>query len=79
MMTPRGQSMTPRIQSKQEIKVIPLDRIEVGDVVFCKVKGNYFVHLVTAIKDEQVQIGNNHGHINGWTHRTKVYGRVVDV
>lgn len=34
-----------------------LDKVEVGDIVFCKVK---------AKGDRGVLIGNNHGKINGW-------------
>ena len=44
----------------------------------CKVHGNHYTHLVKA-KDEKrgVQIGNNHGHINGWT--KNVYGKVTKI
>ena len=38
-----------------------------GDIVFCKVKGRYYTHLVRAKGDRGVLIGNNHGKINGWT------------
>lgn len=38
-----------------------------GDIVFCKVKGRYYTHLVKAKGDRGVLIGNNHGRINGWT------------
>lgn len=43
-----------------------LDEVEVGDIVFCKVKGRYYTHLVKAKGDRGVLIGNNHGKINGW-------------
>lgn len=67
----KGNSMTPLFMSGEKhrlIKIDSLDEIEIGDVVFCKVKGNYFTHLVKA-KDEKkgCLIGNNHGKINGWT------------
>lgn len=78
-LNPSGQSMNPRIKSKQTIVLIPVDRVEVGDVVLAKVTGNYYIHLVTAIDGDRIQISNNHGHVNGWTHRTKVFGRVIDV
>ena len=76
---PHGNSMTPIIKSGQLVTVSPckLDDLKKGDVVFCKVKGNYYVHLVTATKDNQVQISNNHGRVNGWT--SHVWGRVIRV
>lgn len=73
-----GNSMTPRIQSGQEVTISPVpkatpEHIKEGDVVFCKVRGNYYVHLVKKIRrgdrpgDWLFLIGNNHGHTNGWT------------
>jgi hypothetical protein len=50
---------------------------EVGDIVFCKVKGRYIdAHKITKkAADGKYLISNNHGHDNGWT-RT-IYGKVV--
>lgn len=79
VLHPSGNSMTPRIKSKQEITLIPIDRIQVGDVVLAKVRGNHYIHLISAIDKDRVQISNNHGWVNGWTKRDKVYGRVKDV
>lgn len=74
----KGNSMTPLIKSGEKHILTPVDitNVVVGDIVFCKVKGSYYTHLVTA-KDEKkgVQISNNHGHINGWT--KNVYGKVL--
>lgn len=78
-----GNSMRPRILSGALVTLEPvaLADVEVGDAVFCKVRGNIFVHLVTALQggpeNRRVQISNNHGHVNGWT--TTVYGRVTEV
>lgn len=78
-----GNSMTPRIKSGAVVTLEPVELVDVqvGDAVFCKVRGNIYTHLVTALKggpeNRQVQISNNHGHVNGWT--TKVYGRVIHV
>ena len=77
---PRGNSMSGRIESGQLITVSPdISNVKVGDAVFCKVEGNLFVHLVTAINGDRYQIGNNKGRINGWTHKSKIYGVVVKV
>lgn len=74
-----GNSMTPKIKSRQPVKIVPAtwEDVDVGDIVYCKVKGRHYTHLVKA-KDPKrgCQIGNNHGHINGWTKR--IYGKVVE-
>jgi phage repressor protein C with HTH and peptisase S24 domain len=73
---PKGNSMAPRILSGQLVVLEPAHEtyIEVGDVVFCKVGGNFYVHLVKAIQDGRFLIANNRGHINGWT--KAVYGKL---
>jgi hypothetical protein len=78
---PSGGSMTPIIRSRQLVRIAPVDPATVvkGDVVLAKVAGNHYLHLVSAIQGDRVQISNNHGHVNGWTSRAKVYGRVVAV
>lgn len=42
--------MTPLIKSGQKhiLSPVSLDDVEVGDIVFCKVKGRYYTHLVKA-------------------------------
>lgn len=75
-----GNSMTPLIKSKQPVKIEPIvwQDCESGDIVYCKVNGNLYTHLVKAKSAKRgVQIGNNHGRINGWT--KKVYGKVVEI
>lgn len=73
VVKPSGQSMTPRIKSKQEVRVKPLDGSpEVGDVVLARCNGHDYLHQVTAVDGDRVQIGNNHGHINGWC--SEVFG-----
>lgn len=76
----KGNSMTPRIKSGQEHRLAPCkwEDAEPGDIVYCKVAGRFYTHLVKA-KDEQrgLQIGNNHGCINGWT--KQVFGKVIEV
>jgi len=76
----KGNSMNPLIKSGQNHLLAPAtwESVLIGDAVYCKVKGNYFTHLVKA-KDEQkgCLIGNNKGGINGWT--KQVYGKVIEV
>lgn len=75
---PVGNSMEPRIKSKQLVTLSPdVSNVVVGDVVLCKVNGNILCHLVTAIQGDRYQISNNKGHINGWT--KNVYGKVIKI
>jgi len=78
---PRGNSMTPKIQSGQLCTVSPVDpeSLKVGDIVLCKVNGNQYLHLVKAINGKRFQIGNNRGRINGWVSTNSIYGRLVSV
>jgi hypothetical protein len=76
----KGNSMVPLIRSGQEHRVAPAtwEEVEVGDIVYCKVKGRFFTHLVNAKNDVKgCQIANNRGNINGWT--KNVYGKVIEV
>ncbi|MDG1950420.1 MAG: hypothetical protein P8J32_06440 [bacterium] len=76
----RGNSMVPLIHSNQEHTLAPvkLEDVKVDDIVYCKVKGFLYTHLVKA-KDPKkgVLIGNNKGGMNGWT--KQVYGKVIEV
>lgn len=76
----KGNSMVPLIKSGQEHILTPItwDKCEEGDIVYCKVKGNYYTHLVKAKNlDKGLLIGNNKGNINGWT--KLVFGKVTKI
>lgn len=75
-----GNSMTPILKNATLNSYVRQDEYEVGDIVFCKVKGRYIdSHLITKKSNNgkyiEYLISNNHGHDNGWT--KTVYGRVV--
>lgn len=75
-----GNSMVPLIKSKQDhiLKPATWEEVEVNDIVYCKVRGNFYTHLVKAKNEKKgCQIGNNKGGINGWT--KQVYGKVIEV
>lgn len=76
-----GNSMEPRISSRQPVTLEPVDpnALERGDIVLVRVKGHVYTHLVTAVQGRRVQIGNNRGKINGWTPKHKVYGIVTEI
>lgn len=76
----KGNSMNPLIKSGQEHIIEPStwESCEINDIVYCKVKGRYYTHLVKA-KDLTLGclIGSNQGSINGWTKH--VYGKVIEI
>lgn len=76
----KGNSMVPLIYSRQDHKLAPStwEEVKVGDIVYCKVKGNFYTHLVKAKDDKKgCLIGNNRGGTNGWTRQ--VYGKVIEI
>lgn len=76
----KGNSMTPILKSGEDHKLSPAtwESVNVGDIVYCKVKGNYYTHLVKAKNDEKgCLIGNNKGGINGWT--KQIFGKAEKI
>lgn len=76
----KGNSMSPLIKSRQlhVLKPTKLEDCNIGDIVYCKVKGNFYTHLVKGKNNEKgLLICNNKGHINGWT--KQVYGKVIEI
>jgi SOS-response transcriptional repressor LexA len=75
----KGNSMLPLIKSGQDHVLAPvkIEDVEVGDIVYCKVHGKFYTHLVKAKGDRGFLIGNNHGFNNGWTNQ--IYGKVIKV
>jgi hypothetical protein len=78
---PHGNSMSGRIESGQPCTVIPVDptRVEVGDIVLCKVRGREYLHVVKAIQGQRFQISNNRGRINGWVSAHAIFGKCIVV
>ena len=78
---PRGHSMKGKIESGQLVTVVPIGdrKLEVGDIVLCKVNGSQYLHLVKAIQGERYQTGNNRGRINGWVGMNSIYGICTDI
>ena len=76
---PRGNSMSPRINSGDLVTVKPVQSSEIrkGDIVLCSVSGRHFLHQVKSIRGDQCLIGNMRGGINGWT--STIWGRVEKI
>lgn len=76
----QGNSMIPLIKSGQLHRLVPAnwEEVNVGDIVYCKVSGRFYTHLVKA-KDNRrgCLIRSNKGSINDWT--KNIYGKVVEV
>ena len=87
---PKGNSMEPKISSGELVTIEPIKEkdhriaiVEKGDIVFCKVKGHYYIHLVEAVKQKMgcvlYQIGNNKKHTNGTISADNIFGKVTKV
>ena len=72
-----GSSMLPILKSGTLLTFSKVQEYEIGDIVFCKVKGRYIdAHkIIKKDTNKGFLIANNHGYENGWT--KIVYGRVV--
>ena len=75
-----GNSMLPIIKSNQPVDLDPVTEetiLEVRDIVFCKVKGNYFTHLISKVKgsgkNTRYQISNNKGNMK--THPPTIFAK----
>jgi len=47
--------------------------------VLACVRGTWCLHRVSAVQGQRVQIANQRGHVNGWTHRDKVAGVALKI
>lgn len=77
-----GNSMLPIIKSNQPVMLEPVTgetELKKNDVVFCKVRGKYFTHKISAVKGKQYQISNNRGHVNGWVTKENIFGIVTKI
>jgi hypothetical protein len=81
-----GGSMSGKIENRQLCTVVPVtdhSKLQVWDIVLCKVRAFEYLHLIKAIQeghaDGRFQIGNNRGGINGWIGPDRIYGICVKV
>jgi hypothetical protein len=71
-----GNSMLPILTNPSICSYEKQDSYDVGDIVFCRVKGRFIdAHLITKIDNGRYMISNNHNYDNGWT--KTIYGKVV--
>jgi hypothetical protein len=74
-----GNSMLPILKSGSLLTFIKSSNYEIGDVVFCKVRGRFIdAHkIIKTDTNKGFLIANNHGFENGWT--KIVYGKAIRV
>lgn len=73
-----GNSMLPILKSGSLLTFEKATTYEIGNIVFCKVKGKYIdAHkIIKRDANKGYLIANNHGYENGWT--KIIYGRVME-
>ena len=73
--------MTGKVNDRDLVTLEPCetDKLEVGDIVLVRVKGNDYLHLVKAKNQGRFLIGNNRGGINGWVGHNCIYGIATKV
>ncbi|MDV6373994.1 S24 family peptidase [Deinococcus arenicola] len=81
VIRPRGHSMTGKVNDGDTVTLLPMPGggLGSGDIVLVRVKGADYLHLVKAISEDRVLIGNNRGGMNGWTRRKNIFGKAVKV
>lgn len=66
-----GNSMTPILKSREPVILEPendWNKFKEKDIAYIKIHGHYYTHLVHGVNpDKGLLIGNNHGHVQGWT------------
>ena len=73
-----GNSMLPILKSGSLLTFKKQEEYQIGDIVFCKVKGRYIdAHKITKISEGKYMIANNKGYENGWT--SIIYGKVIEI
>ena len=78
--TAHGNSMSPKIENKEEVTVSSnTSNLSIGNIVLCRVKGNYYLHLIKAVKivknkGKRFLIANNKGRENGWIGQSSIFG-----
>ncbi len=79
-----GHSMEPILKSHQPVICEPVtDETELNkrDIVLCKVKRYYYLHLIKSIRNngKEYLIANNKGRENGWISKKQIYGKVIEI
>lgn len=83
---PKGNSMSPKVNSGDLVTIVPISKNppKEGDIVFCKVFKNHYIHLINRVIPRSGQgfvyeISNNKGKINGVIGLNSIFGKVTNV
>lgn len=82
IITMTGHSMEPDIHNGDRCLVYPRNqgfRPRVGDIVFCKIGGNYYLRKIVSVKGLRVHIGDNRGKTYGSVSVNDIYGTFAKV
>ncbi len=74
-----GRAMSPIIKDQQIVHVQhikPNTVFHVEDIVFCQIKGMYYVRKISAIKNSRYLISASNGKTYGWIGRKDILGRI---
>ena len=73
--------MPPKANDGDLFTLVPCvpEDLTIGSIVLVRVGGDDYLHLVTAMDGQRLQIGNNRGRTNGWVGLAAIYGRAVKV
>ena len=78
-----GKSMTPILYPGESIYIRKVDHklLRENDTVFCRIKGNLQVHLISAIDsaNDRYQISNAKKFVNGWINSDNIFGLAIKV
>ena len=68
--------MKGKVNDGAQVTVEPCDpaTLRVGDIVLVRVKGKDYLHLIKAVNQGRLLIGNNRGGTNGWVGHNCIYG-----
>ncbi len=76
-----GEAMRGRIDDGAAVTLAPVEpgELKVGDVVLARVKGEDYLHLITAIDRCTFFVGDNVGGVGGWIETAALHGVVVKI
>ncbi len=74
-------SMKGRIESAQlcTVALVNEEDLKRLDIVLCRIRKKKYFYSITVSKEVEYQIGNNLGHINGWTTFKSIFGELAKV
>ena len=82
----KGNSMSKYIKNGSRVGIKKYNKnkhkLNIGNIVLCKIKGNIYLHLIGAIRTnkksrKRYRIESQSGHVNGWIGDDNIAGILV--